>query len=531
MRGFISGLAIGLVTLALAIVALTLLSPAPRHPTVSDKAPQSASGGEPVETGQTDAQSSVSAPGTDSDLVELPPTAPTSPTGQENRQDDLNSLSGADTKPADKPNVGEVAAGLTDPAGAPQVPDVAAGKEAPLTAPVTAPAPSQAPGAPQDDNQPAAVSNPKQPSVPDVEQTGTELGSGPARDDTSPEITTAVDPVPSSDGGVAVTPAPGAEQAPDPSTEAAAAPTPAPTPAPAGTNAPSAPQTSTAPASPPAPVDAQESPGPQIAALPQAGADTGTSRTGVGKPVVPLTERDDPAETPDVATDKMPAPAAGPKIEANAEAFENPDNRPLMSIVLIDDEAGFGAEALAEFPYPLTFAVDPSDPQAAQKMARHRAAGFEVVALVDLPGDATAQDAEVNLSVWLETLPQVVALLEGTGSGVQGNRDLSDQVTEIVTGAGLGLIMQAKGLNTAYKLAARDGVPAALVFRDFDGAGQSPDVIRRFLDQAAFRAGQQGGVVMLGRLRPDTISALLIWGLQDRASRVALAPVSAVLAQ
>jgi polysaccharide deacetylase 2 family uncharacterized protein YibQ len=67
------------------------------------------------------------------------------------------------------------------------------------------------------------------------------------------------------------------------------------------------------------------------------------------------------------------------------------------------------------------------------------------------------------------------------------------------------------------------------VFRDFDGAGQTPTVMRRFLDQAAFRAGQEGAVIMLGRVQPDTISALLLWGLQDRASRVALAPVSASL--
>jgi len=33
----------------------------------------------------------------------------------------------------------------------------------------------------------------------------------------------------------------------------------------------------------------------------------------------------------------------------------------------------------------------------------------------------------------------------------------------------------------------------------------------------------------VGRVRPGTISALLLWGLQDRASRVALAPVSASL--
>lgn len=53
--------------------------------------------------------------------------------------------------------------------------------------------------------------------------------------------------------------------------------------------------------------------------------------------------------------------------------------------------------------------------------------------------------------------------------------------------------------------------------------------MRRFLDQAAFKARQEEGVVMLGRLRADTVSALLLWGLQDRANSVALVPVSALL--
>ena len=52
---------------------------------------------------------------------------------------------------------------------------------------------------------------------------------------------------------------------------------------------------------------------------------------------------------------------------------------------------------------------------------------------------------------------------------------------------------------------------------------------RRCLDQAAFRAGQEDGVVMLGRLREETISALMLWALQDRAAQVALVPVSGVL--
>ncbi|MEP5154176.1 divergent polysaccharide deacetylase family protein, partial [Planktotalea sp.] len=114
---------------------------------------------------------------------------------------------------------------------------------------------------------------------------------------------------------------------------------------------------------------------------------------------------------------------------------------------------------------------------------------------------------------------------------LQGSRELTDQITKIVQESGHGLVLQANGLNTAQKLASREGVPAATIFRDFDGKDQKAGVIRRFLDQAAFKAGQEGGVIMLGRLRAETISALLIWGLADRASRVALVPVSAVLQQ
>ena len=133
------------------------------------------------------------------------------------------------------------------------------------------------------------------------------------------------------------------------------------------------------------------------------------------------------------------------------------------------------------------------------------------------------------MEVWLDRVPQALGILEGVETGVQGNRPLADQVSDVARTGGYGLVLQNSGLNTVQKLALRDGVPSGVVFRDFDGAGQNPRAIRRFLDQAAFRAGQEGAVIMLGRLQPDTISALLLWGLQDRASRVALAPVSASL--
>ncbi|MEL7090678.1 MAG: divergent polysaccharide deacetylase family protein [Pseudomonadota bacterium] len=275
-------------------------------------------------------------------------------------------------------------------------------------------------------------------------------------------------------------------------------------------------------------------PAPRIAALPEPEAPVPSGPT-IGRPATSLIDR----------TPSLPAVATAPEVDAEPEEdlppirafaapFENPDAKPLMSIILMDTGADLtsgpvGVAALRSFPYPLTFAVDPLSEGAAERAAEYRAQGFEVMAQIDLPAGATASDAEVTLSAALDSLPDVVGVLEGTGTGLQESRDASDQITEALLATGHGLVLQSKGLNTAQKLALRDGVPAGLVFRDFDSAAQTPTVIRRFLDQAAFRAGQEGGVIMLGRLRPDTISALLLWGLQDRAQRVALAPVSAAL--
>ncbi|MEO0634170.1 MAG: divergent polysaccharide deacetylase family protein, partial [Pseudomonadota bacterium] len=304
------------------------------------------------------------------------------------------------------------------------------------------------------------------------------------------------------------------------------------------------PETATVPRATPAlPQVAEESapeaseiadPAPRNAAPPEDDAPIASGPT-IGRPATSLIDRT-PA-LPDAITEPegdAPPEQDLPPIRAFAVPFENPDAKPLMSIVLMDTGADLtsgpvGVAALRSFPYPLTFAVDALSDDAAARAAEYRAQGFEVMTSIDLPAGATASDAEVTLSVALGRMPEIVGVLEGTGTGLQESRDVSDQISEALLASGHGLVLQSKGLNTAQKLALRDGVPAGLVFRDFDAEAQTPTVIRRFLDQAAFRAGQEGGVIMLGRLRPDTISALLLWGLQDRAQRVALAPVSAAL--
>jgi hypothetical protein len=246
---------------------------------------------------------------------------------------------------------------------------------------------------------------------------------------------------------------------------------------------------------------------------------------------------------PQVKTDRLPSLAdeeepaedatsavAPPPIVRFAAEFTADEDKPLMAIVLMDEgETSLGVEALAAFPYPLTFAVNASLPNAAERMKVYRDKGFEVVALAGLPQGATASDTEVAMAAYMSAVPEAVAILETPDVSLQSSREITDQLTKIVLESGHGLVLQANGLNTAQKLARREGIPSATVFRDFDGKDQKAGVIRRFLDQAAFKAGQEGGVIMLGRLRAETISALLIWGLADRADRVALVPVSAVL--
>lgn len=213
-----------------------------------------------------------------------------------------------------------------------------------------------------------------------------------------------------------------------------------------------------------------------------------------------------------------------------AEPVEVEQGKPMMSIVLIDDgTTPMGLDALEAFPYPITFAVDTAWPGAAEAMRTYRDAGFEVMALANLPEGARPQDTEVTLGSALDTVSEAVAVLEGDRGGLQESRGVSEQVARILADSGHGLVLYPKGLNTGQALAAKEGVPSAVLFRDFDGNGQSATVIRRFLDQAAFKAGQEGAVIMLGRLRAETISALLIWGLQDRANRVSFVPVSQVL--
>ncbi|PIE11125.1 MAG: hypothetical protein CSA70_11260 [Rhodobacterales bacterium] len=268
----------------------------------------------------------------------------------------------------------------------------------------------------------------------------------------------------------------------------------------------------------------------------------GTPATGIGRLGTGLKSNRLPSVAARTATDAETETSAGtsaghrddatelPPVERFANPVEVADNKPKMSIVLIDDGTSpIGVEALTTFPYPLSFAVDISMPNAADQMAIYRASGFEVLALASLPRGARASDVEVAVPAIINAVPEAVGIMEKPGFTMQSSREVGDQMARVLAESGHGLLLYPKGLNTAQKLAAKAGVRSATVFRDFDAKGQKPGSIRRFLNHAVLKADSEGGVVMVGRLRADTVTALLLWGLQDRASQVALLPISQLL--
>ena len=237
----------------------------------------------------------------------------------------------------------------------------------------------------------------------------------------------------------------------------------------------------------------------------------------------------------DKAVEAAPADGATPvdprPIAQFAAAFENPDAKPAFAIVLVDngspelDRAG-----LAALPFPASFALDPLDPATPERAAIYRAAGKEVVMLVTgIATGAQASDVEVAFQSMEQGLPEAVAAMDLATPVFQNNRGLAGAVVPILKAEGRGLLTWDEGLNAADQVARRDDLEAAVLFRDLDQAGGDSAAIRRLLDRAVFKAGQDGGVGVVATATPETVAALLEWTVEGKAATVALAPVTAIL--
>jgi polysaccharide deacetylase 2 family uncharacterized protein YibQ len=533
--GFLSGLSWGVVVSVIALAVVSLSTPLPERPTratpqidlpdpaappadpasapeaaapVTDPAPEPA---EPADTTRTDPDTPAApmtdaapGPGMDADPA---PEAPA---------DDTPVMAAA-------PDIGDVAAGSRAPAPTatrPALPQVDAAPA--MTAPAaseatveTSPAAPQTAPAPPDDIA-AAPQSPAPAAVPTAP---------------SPRFSSTVD---GSAGGAAprrLGPPQSADTLAGVDT-AAPAPAPATPPSPASDPVPAAPDAAQ-PGDPPPPPATQSSERlPQVASpAPVLPGTPATSRL----PQAGTPAAGDTAEDTLATPDEVPPPeVAGPPnaLRDNAVAFDAPADFGLMAVVLIDDpDSALDPQILTGLSFPVSFAIDPMRPDAAARAAELRAAGHEVVILAGgaIPEGAAPGDVEITLAAAQDTVPQAVAVMDNPASRIQADRPVLDATVAALGATGHGLLAFPRGLNAAEETARRTDLPAATFFRLLDDEDQRATVITRYLGRAAFAAGQEGAVVVAGRTRPDTVTALISWALGSRSEGVELAPVSAVL--
>ena len=246
---------------------------------------------------------------------------------------------------------------------------------------------------------------------------------------------------------------------------------------------------------------------------------------------------------PGVKTHQLPQIGAAPKaadpaatppqppVQKFARSFQNTAAKPLFVILLHDvGAAGMSRDDVAKLPFPVSFVIDPLATDAKAASTAYRAAGQEVLTLANgIPQGAKAEDLETTFQTLSAILPESVAVVDQDIGGFQDQRSLANLVLPVIQGQGRGLVTYDRGLNAADQIARRSGVPSTVIFRRLDGDGENKSTIRRYLDRAAFKAAQDGQVVVIGDTRAEPVAAILEWTLEGKAATVALAPLTAVL--
>jgi len=412
----------------------------------------------------------------------------------------------ADTTSAAQPEASDVVAELLEPAEVGTLTGVDITRETPVL-----PNPQSLVPVVPDADAPVAIdtapADPMPEDAPEIGADAPEVEAAPENDSQAPDVETTVDAAP-------VTQTPDALNAPEAGDTAQIV----------GTEAPA-----------PLPDDAPEVET-DVAPVTEVVTDTPLASTNgmptgvAGVRVNSLFDNNTTVEGADATEDPDTSSEDAPAFERYAADAANPDNRPEVSVILIDDGSFGGAvSAVSGVSFPVTVMMNPSIPNATERMKAYRDAGIEVGVLAALPASATATDVEIFFEAAFTTLPETVAVLDAGVESLQADPEVMSQAIAALSDDGRGLVTMSSGLNTSLRAAQEQGVPTTLIYRNLDSEGQDARVIRRFMDQAAFRARQESGVVLLGQIRGETISALIQWGAANRASQVAMVPVSKVL--
>lgn len=301
-------------------------------------------------------------------------------------------------------------------------------------------------------------------------------------------------------------------------------------------NVPQVPENPVILSQPAAPLDTQIANAPAVAAPAPQQSPVAVTQTAPAPSVAPAATIISP--TPETGSEEdVPAevdalPEDAPALLRFAAPFENPEGLPVIGLVLIDDGTlTDGPVQILESGLVATVAVSPLMDDATLWAEAYREAGSEVAMQMPLPDGATPMDAEVSLAAAFEILPET-GLFYSDGDGVLRNdRFVAAQVMQILSSEGRGFVTFQRGLGSLVREAERSGVSVITALRDIDGAGETNSAIERGLDQAAFRARQLGGVVIVARLKPRTLSVLREWAFDNQRNGILLGPVSALLVE
>ncbi|NOX40190.1 MAG: divergent polysaccharide deacetylase family protein, partial [Alphaproteobacteria bacterium] len=239
-----------------------------------------------------------------------------------------------------------------------------------------------------------------------------------------------------------------------------------------------------------------------------------------------------PAEKPQANAPKVDQQGA---LMRNRIGFDNPNAKPLMSIILIDvGSDGLDTGALRSIEFPVTFAIKSDAPEATLQAKLLAQSGYEVLAVTpsgaaEIGAGENSTDTSKALSKIFATIPEAVGLIDPISADMQSSPKLADEVIAALKKSGYGLLTYDIGLNPTDKKARHAGVPSGVVFRVLDAERESGVVIKRYLNRAVLEAQKTGQVIVVGRTYPETVAALFSWSLSAKSATIALAPVSAVL--
>ena len=220
----------------------------------------------------------------------------------------------------------------------------------------------------------------------------------------------------------------------------------------------------------------------------------------------------------------------GPAIDAFAVPPVPTDNQPLMAVVLVDNgNMRLDPDILGSLPFTVTIAVPAKNDVHNALMRYYRDEGFEVALLIDLPEGSNATEVTEILDKAISTVSEATTILERTPGTLQNSREISTALADRLALSGHGLVLYDTGVNPALERAKSVAVPVKTIYRNLDQDNGNERAMRRFLDGAAFRAQQEGSVIITASPSPSVISALTFWSLQERSSSVIKTSLSQAL--